>query len=59
MPSNLIVKSTCSCCEDEIFNIPLESDCVSYDPEFGFVVHFSRDEMQSLYLEMKEELLHS
>ena len=49
----------CSCCSDsvEVYHIPLPSTGVTFNPEDNFVLHLDRDEMQTLYLEIKEHLM--
>lgn len=59
MASELITTTRCECCNDPIYNISIDNDSVSYDPDYGFNLHLSHDELQSLYIEFKEVLLHS
>lgn len=46
--------TSCECCDDVTYHIPIDTDCVSYDPENGLVVHLTEDEMTDLYFELKE-----
>ena len=54
----MISKTTCECCEDLTYHIDLEARDLSYDGE-KFTLHLTRDEMQGIYFELKEELLHN
>ena len=54
-----VSKEDCTHCDDEfeLFHIPLPLDSVSYEFGEGFFLHLDRDEMQTLYLAMKEHLM--
>ena len=46
--------TSCECCDDVTYHFPLESDCFTYDPMNGLVIHLTEDEMTDLYFELKE-----
>ena len=54
-----VTEEKCSCCEDtvDVYHIPPPTDSVTFNPVDNFVLHLDRDEMQTLYLEMKEHLM--
>ena len=49
-----VTTSFCECCEDVTYHIPIDMDSVSYEPDEGFHIHLSQDEMTALYFELKE-----
>ena len=54
-----VTTETCDCCEDsfELYRIPLPLDAVSYNFPENFVLSLDREELQTLYLEIKEHLM--
>ena len=48
----------CECCDEPVtlYHIPLPMDSVTYDPKDNFCLHLDRDELETLYLAMKEHL---
>lgn len=49
----------CSCCDDDMtmYHIPLPLEDVTFDAEDGFCLHLNQEEMQTLYLEIKEHMM--
>ena len=54
----MIELSTLPFSNKETLHIKLESDAVTYDPDYGFSLHMSTDSAHGLYLELKDVLLH-
>ena len=52
-------ESPCECCDEPVtlYHIPLPMDSVTFNPEDKFCLHLNEDEMQVLYLAMKEHLM--
>ncbi len=57
---SFIEKTTeeCDCCSDEMvmYYIPLPQGAVTFGFPNGFVLHIGEDELQTLYLAIKEHL---
>ena len=50
-----VVATRCECCNDAMYHIPIDNECVTYDPDHvGFCIHLSEEDMTSLYFEFKE-----
>ena len=54
----MITKTNCECCEAVTYHIPLDGDAMSIDEDQKLEYHLTREEMQDLYFQLKEELLH-
>ena len=53
----MITKTDCPCCDEITFHVELDKEGVSYDGETLYY-SMTRDDMQALYFDLKEELLH-
>ena len=54
----MIELSTTPFSNKETLHIKLDSDSVTYDPDYGFSLHLSTDAAHGLYLELKDVLLY-
>ena len=54
-----VTEEKCSCCEDTVtmYHVPLPQDEVSYLFGEGFMLHVEREELQTLFLEIKGHLM--
>ena len=54
-----VTKEQCACCVEtmDIYHIPLPMDGVTYNFPDNFVLHLDREELQTLYLEIKGHLM--
>ena len=44
--------TTCPDCGDQTHHIEIPSDCISYDPENGWVLHLTDEELQGFRAEL-------
>ena len=53
-----VTEEKCACCDDtlSVYHIPLPPDSVTFNPEDNFWLHLDEEELQTLYLEIKEHL---
>lgn len=54
----MITKTNCECCEAITYHIELDGEALSIDEDQKLEYHLTREEMQDLYFQLKEELLH-
>ena len=52
-----ITKYDCECCSETTYYIPLDKESLTMTDEGDIKYVLTRDEMQSLYFDLKEELL--
>ena len=58
MTESFIEVSSCEDCGEKTYHLPLPMPAVSFDNPEGFYLHLDEDEAMTLYLELKEVLLH-
>lgn len=53
-----VTEEHCACCDDTmmVYHIPLPPDSVTYNPDDNFMLHLDDEELQSLFLAIKEHL---
>ena len=54
--NSFINKSTCDCCDEVTYHIPLPLDAVTFEDQ-EFVLHLTETELQALHLEIREHAL--
>ena len=54
----MIDKTTFSNSDDVVYHVELEAKDLTFDGE-KFTLHLTHDEMQYIYFELKEEVLHN
>ncbi len=52
-----ITKYNCECCDKTTYYVPLDKESLTMTDEGDIKYVLTRDEMQSLYFDLKEELL--
>ena len=48
METRSIESTTCDCCDQQTHHISLGLEDISYDPEMGFTLHLTTDELVAL-----------
>ncbi len=56
MNTQLIEMQHCEECDLPTFHIPLEAEDITYDPESGFVLHLTEDEVMDLRAQLRSFL---